>query len=1328
MENKYKFALLHNHTTDSIRDSVMSNEELVERASELGITAVAKTEHGTMIGYNEFYTLCREKGILPILGVEAYVTNDVYSDTSDRRHLILMAKNTDGFRAIGKAVTESNEHVAKVGKLSFPLMDKKIIEKWFSRGSLGYGNVYATSACVAGVVAGLWFNAQKADAKVEKLCKKRDELTREDDAQYLKMEDTFAALTEAVKSLQVSIKDLKARANKSTLALEKKVSSAKTEEKKKEAEKALCDALTEKENAKAELEKALSEKEKADAEVKRIRPIFGKMRLSVEKWKAFTKQINDAKMEKMNDQDFDVLMLKEAAWFRDTFAKNDFFIELQYHGMKEEAYLMPKLAEIAKELSIPVVATNDAHIRTSSADDILARQIIRSTRFDKWEEPTQADKEMYLKTEDELREALLKILPENTVEEALRNTGFIADHCNVELKKENHYPKFKTPNGETPEEFLSKMAYAGIEKRYGKNWTEEHQKRLEHELSVICSMGYADYHCIVQDFLEYAREAGKLYLNDPKEASIARTFDIDTIKAYNEAHDRVGECVGPGRGSAAGSIVCYLIGITNIDPLRYDLLFERFLNPERVSMPDIDCDFDPTVRPFVIEYVKHKYGESSVCGIMTKGTQAGKAAIQTAARVLGLQRKGDSVAYADLADAISKTAAAASKDELHLKLKDVEKDVFEAFKDNKIVETIYHYACLIEGSVTQIGQHAAGIIIADGNPVSDYVPLCWNDKNKIMTTQVDMIEAESIGLLKMDFLGLNNLTIITECLRLIKERTGKMINMDSIPFEKEVFENIFSEAMTNSIFQFESAGMKNMLKQFKPGSIDDLVLLVAMFRPGPLQFLPDVIRVKQGLKPITYLVPELEHILSKTYGSITYQEQVQQIFRDLAGYSLGQADIVRRAMSKKKLKVIEAERNAFLYGDPERKIRGCKANGIDVTAANKLFDQMTDFAAYAFNRSHAACYAVVAYQTAWLKYHYTTEYMTAVLNNTPFEKYQGLIGDLKNLNVDIKEPDINKSALVFSISDDEICFGLSSIKGLGDSVLPIIKERENGAFVSLADFVMRTIPSKTVLEGLTWSGAFDSFNKNRSQIADSIPKYLEAEKKYKAAEKKFVSEINEGKKADRLQKLNEQKEEIRNIKLNDGICEDQKQVLSKEYELLGAFVSKQPLDIYKVSGTTPIAEMLESEDDTSLSIAGIITDLQIKNRKKDKAPFATFKLTDKTGSVSVCCFTEPYKTYKTLIDDNAVVIIQGNMKRDEKYTQFITKSMKEPKLNIPPIVVAVKDIDDWMERVRKIVVGYTAENGNPLMIYDEMMDEFRSTDLYVTKGLLQNENLRAKLV
>lgn len=1323
METRINVACLHNHTTDSNRDSVMSHESLIDAAIAAGYRALAKTEHGTVIGYNTFYESCKEKGIKPILGVEAYVTRDFNSN--DRRHMILMAKNNDGWKAIGKAVTESNEHVTKVSTLTFPLMDRNIIQKWFGKGSIGYGNVVATSACVSGVVAGIWFNEQRVDDKLTKLINKRDQFTPETDTQFAKLKATFEALQIEVKDLQVKIAEAKKLANKSTLALERRASSGKTEEVKAKAKKELAEINEAKEQAKKNLGEWMTLKEEKDAQLKNTRTFYGKEKISVEKWKALDDQIKAAESGKKSDEDCKSEMIKEAAWLRDTFAPSSFYMELQYHGMKEEKYVMPIAAEIARDLDIPVVAANDAHIPTNSGDDILARQIIRSTRFDKWEEATAADKEMYVKSPEELKEALSKILPEDIVAKAMENTGKIADECNVELKKENHYPKFQTPNGETSEEYLTKMAYAGIGKRYGKDWDEKHEERLKHELSVICGMGYADYHCIVQDFLEYAREAGKLDLTNPDEAALARTFDLEKIKVVTKS--RPGETVGPGRGSAAGSIVCYLIGITNIDPIRYNLLFERFLNPERVSMPDIDCDIESTVRPFVVEYVKHKYGESSVCGIMTQGTQSGKAAIQTAARVLGLKRKQDSTAYLSLGDAISKKAAASTDDELHLRLADVEKDVIAAFSDNEIAVEIYRYARLIEGCVTQIGQHAAGIIIADGNPVSDYVPLCWNDKNQIMTTQVDMIAAEAMGLLKMDFLGLNNLTIITETLRTIRKRTGDIINMDKIPFESEVFENIFANAMTNSVFQFESAGMKNMLKQFKPESIDDLVLLVAMFRPGPLQFLPDVIKVKQGVKEIEYLTPELRPILGNTYGSIVYQEQVQQIFRDLAGYSLGQADIVRRAMSKKKLKVIEAERDSFLHGDAKRDIHGCVAIGIDADAANTLFDQMTDFAAYAFNKSHAACYAVVAYQTAWLKYHYPAEYMTAVFNNSKFEKFQGLVTDLKELDVEIAPPDVNGSELKFSLSDDgKILFGLGAIKGLGDSVSGIVKERENGEFNSFSDFILRTLPGKSILEGLTWSGAFDRFTPNRKQLSEALPGYLTAIKKVKDAEKKLQTETEERKRESREEKAKAAYALIREISLNDGICDDPKEALNKEHELLGAYIGKQPIDLYKIEEATDKISYCIENTPKHCKIAGVISDLRVKARKSDGAPLAFFKLTDKSGTIDVACFTNQYAKFHDIIIDGEVVVLDGHLDVKDDDVQFVTKLVTVPKLNIPPIVVAVKDIADWMERVRPLVAINSADDGNPLMIYDEMMDEFRETTMRVTPAILEDKRLRAR--
>lgn len=1325
-----KYGFLHTHSDGSIRDSAMSVHRLVEKAKEMGAPAVALTDHGNMINYIDFLAECGDD-IKPIIGVEAYVEES----SEGRKHLILMAMDYQGFQAISLAVSKSNERVEKVGTLMFPRMNKQILMDCFGPGSKGHGHVIATSACVFGVLASILFINNGVENKLEKLRKRQEKYTSPESESFKKDKTRAAELKAQLDGLSERVKELKRAAGKSVSTLEKRVK--KNQEnpgKYPDAEDELAAAIAGKEAAAKELEALTREKETIEEDFNYLKKVVRNTEAEIQKWSAVEESIRNLAKNQIDDTSIDGTIMDEARWYRNTFGDGYFYIELQYHGFSDEKKAMPKLAEISDILNIPVCVTNDAHMPDSTADSVLARAIIRATAFDNWVDPTNADRELYLKTDEELKAKLAEILPADKIEEGFENIGKIISMCNIKMPEEKHYPKFKTPDGSTSAEYLRKMTYDRIYTRYTpEEFDEEHRKRLEHELDVMISMGYADYHCIVEDMLRYARAAGKLELNDPEEEKIALSFDTEKIERYVKG--RAGECVGPGRGSAAGSIVCYIIGITNIDPIKYRLLFERFLNPDRVSMPDIDCDIETNVRPYVIQYVRHKYGQDSVCGIINRVKNSGKAAIRTAGRVYGMKVKNDSTAYLGIVGEIGKKAVELSPDELHINLADIRGELIESFVGNQDAIEVIRYATAIDGTLASIGQHAAGVIITDGAPVSSYVPLFYSMSNHIMLTQCDMVQAETIGLLKVDFLGLNNLTIITETVRKIQKSKDIKIDMDNLPFEKEVFENIFSRAMTNSVFQFESSGMKNMLQNFHPESIFDLTLLVAMYRPGPLQFLDDVIRVKNGAKEVSYLTPELRPILSSTYGSITYQEQVQEIFRELAGYSLGQADLVRRAMSKKKEQVLAAEREAFLYGDTSRNIAGCVANGIREEAANELFDEMTEFAKYAFNKSHAACYAAVAYQTAWLKYHYPVEYMTSVLNNVDFDKYAGLFADLRQMKIEVLVPDVNKSEKDFSIENGKIRFGLSKIKGLGKSTETVILEREqHGAYASIGDFAVRAEPDKKALTAFTASGAFDSFYSNREAVTQMLEGIKLDIKRLKDQRKKADAAIDAKKKNTYLEKANSTMYKILSARPDTDLCEDPLEKLLRERELLSDFVSGHPLDHYAVpekNGAMAINRALRERPEARVIVTGMISDFRIKSRRSDGANFGVFKICDKSGEIEACCFTKQFQKNKRNLYDDAVVKITGKVMADSRDPEKRKISVESTFILSPlknVIVIFAKDIDDWEMNVKNKVKTYVAHNGNPTRVYDLMMDEYRVCDLCVTPSIVKDSTLKTGMI
>lgn len=580
-EKMIKYGILHCHSDSSIRDSAMTVQQLVERARELGAPAVALTDHGSMTGYIDFLAECGDD-IKPIVGVEAYVEEE----NEGRKHLILMAADHQGFKALSRAVTESNRRVEKVGPLAFPRMNKQILTDCFGPGSSGHGHVIATSACVSGVLADIVFLNRGIDEKLEKLRKRQESYVSPDSISYqkdcAKLEELKAVQSEAGNA----VKELKKKSAKSLLTLEKRAAkNAEIPGKYPGAEEELEKARKEKREAEEQLLKAQEKKVAADADVSYLNKIVKDTAAQIKKWLAIQESIDRITQNAIDDDEVDSVIMDEARWYENTFGTGYFFIELQYHGLADEKRAMKKLSELSDVLNIPVCIANDAHIPVNSPDAVLARAVIRATAFDRWEEPANADRELYIKTDAELIDKISEIIPREKALEGLENVGKIVSMCNLEIPDEKHYPKFKAPNGLSSADYLRKMTYDRIYTRYTpEEFDEEHRVRMEHELDIMISMGYADYHCIVEDMLRYARSAGKLNLEDPEEEKIALTFNVERIEQYVKG--RAGECVGPGRGSAAGSIVCYIIGITNIDPIKYGLLFERFLNPERVSMPE----------------------------------------------------------------------------------------------------------------------------------------------------------------------------------------------------------------------------------------------------------------------------------------------------------------------------------------------------------------------------------------------------------------------------------------------------------------------------------------------------------------------------------------------------------------------------------------------------------------------------------------------------------------------------------------------------------------------------------------------------------------------
>ena len=902
---------------------------------------------------------------------------------------------------------------------------------------------------------------------------------------------------------------------------------------------------------------------------------------------------------------------KEVAYrYERCFGKGNFFLELQDHGIPEQKLVNQQLLRMSQETGIELVATNDVHY--TNAEDAEPHDILLCLQTGK----KLADEDRmryeggqyYVKSEEEMKSLFPYAL------QALENTQKIADRCHVEIEfGHTKVPHFEVPEGYDSWTYLNKLCHEGLDKRYGAD-APKYLQKLDDELAVIKNMGYVDYFLIVWDFIHYARE-----------------------------HDIM---VGPGRGSAAGSLVSYTTGITDIDPVRYNLIFERFLNPERVSMPDIDVDFCFERRQEVIDYVVEKYGKDCVTQIVTFGTLAARGVIRDVGRVMDLPYN-----FVD-------TIAKAIPNELGITIDKalmMNPELRGMYESDESVKKLIDMSRRLEGLPRHTSMHAAGVVISQ-KPMDEYVPLSRASDGTI-TTQFTMTTIEELGLLKMDFLGLRTLTVIQNAVRLAEKSSSKKIDMNAIDYnDKKVLDSL-GTGKTDGVFQLESAGMKNFMKELKPQSLEDVIAGISLYRPGPMDFIPAYIKGKDHPESITYDCPELEPILAPTYGCIVYQEQVMQIVRDLAGYTWGRSDLVRRAMSKKKGKVMEQERKNFVYGNPEENVPGCIARGIDEKVANKIYDNMIDFAKYAFNKSHAAAYAVVAYQTAYLKYYYPVEFMaalmTSVLDNT--SKVSEYIYTCRQMGIAILPPDINEGEGGFSVSGQAIRYGLSAIKSIGRPVIDaIVEERKiRGPFTTLKDFITRLSGrevNKRTIENFIKAGALDGLEGNRRQkmmIYGSLLDALNQEKKTTMAGQMTLFDIAP----------EEDKAEYE-IKLPNVEEYDKEVLLGFEKEVLGIYISGHPLEEYmerlkKNTNAVTTDFVLDEEtgtlkvsDGAKVRIGGMITDKVIKYTKSNKA-MAFITLEDLVGTVEIIIFPKDYERYAKYLENDAKVFVEGRVTAEE---------------------------------------------------------------------------------
>ena len=993
---------------------------------------------------------------------------------------------------------------------------------------------------------------------------------------------------------------------------------------------------------------------------------------------------------------------KTAEKYEKCFGKGNYFFELQDHGIPEQRTVNTALLRMSKELDIPLVATNDIHY--TYAEDAQSHDIllcIQTAKKVSDEDRMRYDGgQYYVKSEMEMRE----LFP--YAQQALDNTAMIADRCNVEIEfGVTKLPKFDVPQGYDSWSYLNKLCTDGLSERYPDDDGTIREK-LDYELGVIQKMGYVDYFLIVWDFINWARE-----------------HDIP---------------VGPGRGSAAGSIVSYCLHITNIDPIRYSLLFERFLNPERVSMPDIDIDFCYERRQEVIDYVSEKYGHDKVVQIVTFGTMAAKGVIRDVGRALDLPY--------NYVDGIAKMIPNEGNSPVTItRALEMNPEFRKLYKEDEQVHYLIDMCLKLEGLPRHTSMHAAGVVICQ-KPADEFVPLSRGSDGAI-TTQFTMTTIEELGLLKMDFLGLRTLTVIKDAVDNVEKTTGIHIDVDHLDYDDKKVLASLGTGRTDGVFQLESQGMKNFMKELKPQTLEDVIAGISLYRPGPMDFIPAYIRGKNNHAAVRYACPQLEPILAPTYGCIVYQEQVMQIVRDLGGYTLGRSDLVRRAMSKKKAYVMEQERQNFVHGNPEEGVPGCAACGISEEVADQIYGTMMDFAKYAFNKSHAACYAVVAYQTAYLKYYYPVEFMAALLTSVidNASKVSEYIMVCKSMNIQILPPDINEGECGFSVSNGAIRYALNAIKSVGRTVIEgIVAERNaHGNFQNLKDFIERTQNvemNKRAIENFIKAGAFDSFGATRKQhmsvyamILDSV---VHSKRGVTAGQMSLFDIVSE-----------EDKKELE-IKMPDVGEYEKELLLSFEKEVLGFYISGHPMQEYqsvwerRITAKTSDFYLDEEtglthvQDNTKATIGGMIMDKKIKYTKQDKI-MAFLTVEDLVGSIEVIVFPNAYEKYSSKLLEENKVFIEGRVQvEDERDGKLICESVTAFDEIPRKVWLKFPDMDTYINKETELFDAiYDSEGIDNVVIYIEETRQKKvlppnknikadSTILDKLRGLFGEENVR----
>lgn len=1322
---------------ESDNDAYQEPKRFFDRLEELGIEAVAVTDHGALNSFYDLWDENKSRGnkINIIYGCEMYVRSPRYDQDEKTAHMIIMAKDMRGKQGIDKLtyICEKNQN-----SKGFPVVTFEMLESLFGKDAPYKDSCFFTTACIAGLPSLELLANDNTERKLSKLSARLEKAISQgkalnpEAASVESIRNKCFETESRIKELQEENTECKAAASKKTVALEKREQTAIKngfDDKAAELHEQIQEIkhLAEKSKIRSqEIAKELSAKK---AILKTLKFEAKKIGEAVDKFTSLKSEIDS--LEK-------ALLPKESLYKNaraileqviSIVGKDNLFVEIQYHGLSAEKYCYSQLISLARELGLPLVAANDAHMTNGSEDDIIRRKVMKylryNTIFEDTEEQIEAEKEYYLKAPEQLREWLLRVFPAEAVDEALDNMNRIGSICKVEPIYEDHYPVFdKTIDAD---QTLREMAYAGIEKRFPgkKGWTEEYAKRLEYELDVIKKMGYSNYHLIVADLIRYGKSIGY---------------------------------VGPGRGSAAGSLVCYLVEITEVDPIKYELLFERFLNPERASMPDIDIDFAPSIRQQVIHYTEEKYGKKAVVSILTKSYQQTKGAIRDAASYLGAT-EGDSKKYLSLGNAIRKNVP----DTLGIKFdstmprskETVYEYLLDVYENDPSSREILRIAYAIEGCFYGYGVHAAGIVISPSD-ITDYMPVRWNPSTNSYTTCCTKEQVEEAGFLKMDYLGLKNLDQISETVSLIEKNHGVTVDPFHLPIDENVIYEIAGKGRTIGVFQLEKDGMRKFMKELAPSVLEDLFIGIALYRPGPFQYIPAVVKAKHGREPITYLTDKLRPYLEKTYGAMIFQEQVMRICQNLAGFSLGRADTVRKYMAKKKADKLAGEREAF--------VEGCVSNVIERSIAEELFSQMEEFGKYAFNRSHSVAYGMLSYATCWLKYHYPAEFFCALLNRTEkTSEYLGIIKDAREFGVPVLPPDINHSKQDFSVYNNKILFGLGSIKGVKSGAEAIIRNRlTGGPYKDYKDFVLRSGASDSVDLALIRSGAFDGMGYSRISVVsycrDMIHQAAKALSDAEASLKDldeviefakshtditeseiFSEELSKAlpgnsfktpKKCPTVDSLMKKrntlsdKRDTARANLSDiqirHIAPDKKSDLNFEKTLLGTYLSGHPTDGY-VSG----APISDTDMDTKC-ITGVITSVEIK-LNKNKQEWAIITIEDRTAEFRAVCFAAQFSKLKDLLVENAVVTLHGTVKEDDfnsseeniVYTMTIDYAEEAKKEAAGSYVIPMKDMTEFHGRVDELR-EMESPTGVPVWVYFTEQAKFSRLKTQLDEGKLIN--------